>query len=193
MGAVRLLRTLAPLVLVASLAAACGGGSSSAGSSGGDSTIQGASAGFEVRPVFARYAPGVPFGPEVPQALVQVMQNQACPMTATIVDSYLMECDAGKTVYALQNPVATGSVATATAKQIGHKNLWYVEVGLDSSVASKLSSQLSSMTGEQLAFTYHGVVLTSIAIDSSFHPTHFAITGNYTKASASQLASELTA
>jgi hypothetical protein len=191
MGPVRILRTLAPLALVASLVAACGGGSSSS-SGNGDSTIQGASAGFEVRPVFARYAPGVPFAPEVPQALVQVMQSQACPMTATIVDGYLMECDAGKTVYALQNPIATGSVASATAKQIGHKNIWYVEVGLDSDVASELSSHLKSMTGEQLAFTYHGAVLTSIAIDSSFHPTHFAITGNYDKASATQLANELT-
>jgi hypothetical protein len=35
-------------------------------------------------------------------------------------------------------------------------------------------------------------VLTSIAVDSSFHPEHFAITGEYTKATATQLASELT-
>jgi preprotein translocase subunit SecD len=49
------------------------------------------------------------------------------------------------------------------------------------------------MTGEQLAFTYGGSVLTSIAIDSSFHPDHFAITGDYTEATAKQLASELTA
>lgn len=191
MGAVRILRTLAPLAVVAMMAAACGGGSSSSSGSG-DSTIQGASSGFEVRPVFARYAAGVPFGPEVPQALVQVMQNQACPMKPQIVDGYLMECDAAKTVYALQNPIATGNAASATAKQIGHKNLWYVEVGLAGTVAQKLSAQIPSMTGEQLAFSFGGAVLTAIAVDSSFHPTHFAITGNYDKSSATKLASELT-
>jgi hypothetical protein len=190
MGAVRIIPTLAPLALVAALTAACGGGSSSGGSTD-DSTIHGASSGFEVRPVFARYAPGVPFGPEVPQALVQVMQNQACPMTAQIIDGYLMECDAGKTVYALQNPIVSGSVESATAMQIGHKNIWYVEVGLDSSTASKLAAEVPSMTGEQLAFTYGGTVLTSIAIDSSFHPTHFAITGDYDQSSATKLASQL--
>jgi preprotein translocase subunit SecD len=79
------------------------------------------------------------------------------------------------------------------ALQIGHKDIWYVEVELDPTVSQKLSSQLASMTGQQLAFTYNGVVLTSIAVDSSFHPDHFAITGAYTKATASQLASELTA
>ncbi|MGC4110346.1 MAG: hypothetical protein QM747_07985 [Nocardioides sp.] len=188
----RILRSLFPLALVAGLVAACGGGGSSSQGADGDSTIHGASSGFEVRPVFARYAPGVPFGPEVPQALVQVMQSQACPMTAKVVDTYLMECDTGKTVYALQNPLATGSVASATAKQIGHKNIWYVEVALDSSVASKLQSLIPSITGEQLAFTYGGAVLTSIAVDSSFHPDHFAITGDYDKASATKLATQLT-
>jgi hypothetical protein len=190
MGAVRFVRTLMPLAVVAAMTAACGGGGSK--SSPDDSTPQGASSGFEVRPVFARYAPGVPFGPEVPQPLVQVMQNQACPMKPLIIDAYLMECDAAKTVYALQNPIATGSVATATAKQIGHKNLWYVEVGLDGTVAQKLTQEIPSMTGEQLAFTYNGAVLTSIAIDKSFHPTHFAITGDYNQSSATKLASELT-
>jgi preprotein translocase subunit SecD len=192
MGAVRLLRTLAPLVLVASLAAACGNGSSSGSGSGGDSTILGASSGFEARTVFARYAPGVPFGPQLPKALVDEMSSQACPMKAKVVSGYLMECDAGKTVYLLKNPIVTGDVASATPLQIGHKNIWYVEVKLDPTVSQKLSSQIGSMTGEQLAFTYGGSVLTSIAIDSSFHPDHFAITGEYTKATATQLASELT-
>jgi preprotein translocase subunit SecD len=193
MGAVRLLRTLAPLVLVASLAAACGNGSSSGSGSGGDSTILGASSGFEARTVFARYAPGVPFGPQLPKALVDEMSSQACPMKAKVVSGYLMECDAGKTVYLLKNPIVTGDVASATPLQIGHKNIWYVEVKLDPTVSQKLSSQIGSMTGEQLAFTYGGSVLTSIAIDSSFHPDHFAITGDYTEATAKQLASELTA
>jgi preprotein translocase subunit SecD len=191
MGAVRLLRILAPLALVAGLLAACGNGSSSGSSSTGDSTILGASSGFEVRTVYARYAPGVPFGPQIPKAVVGEMQNQSCPMKPRIVDNMLMECDAGKSVYLLQNPVIDGNVDTATAKEI-HKNLWYVEVVLASSDAQKLASQLSSMTGEQLAFSYGGTVLTSIAIDSSFHADHFAITGNYDEASATKLAHELT-
>ena len=191
---VRLLRTLAPLALVAGLLAACGGGSSSSPSadSGSSSTIVGATTGFEVRTVFARYAPGVPFGPQIPQTLVQLMSSQKCPMRPQIVEAdYLMECDAGQTVYLLQNPIVTGSVASATPKQIGHKKIWYVQVALDSSVASKLDAQLKSMIGEQLAFSYDGAVLTSIAIDGSFHPDRFAITGNYDKASATKLAHEL--
>jgi preprotein translocase subunit SecD len=66
-------------------------------------------------------------------------------------------------------------------------------VKLDPSVSQKLSSELSSMTGRQLAFTYDGAVLTSIAVDDSFHPEHFAITGDYTRASATKLAQDLTA
>src|SRR6478736_2799444 len=60
MGAVRFLRTLAPLALIACLATACGSGSSSSSSGtpsdGGSATT---STALEVRPVFARYSPGV--------------------------------------------------------------------------------------------------------------------------------------
>jgi preprotein translocase subunit SecD len=192
---VRFLQTLAPLVVVAALLAACGNGSSSGSGSGssGDSTILGPSKGFEVRTVYARYAPGVPFSPQVPKALTDEMSSQSCPMKPRIVSNLLMECDAAKTVYVLQNPIARGDVSSATPLQVGHHKIWYVEVALDPAVAKKISSELPSMTGEQLAFTYDGTVLTSIAIDSSFHPSHFAITGDYDKASATKLAQELTA
>jgi preprotein translocase subunit SecD len=193
MGAVRVVRTLAPLVLLAGVLAGCGGGSSSDSSGGGDSTILGASSGFEVRTVYARYAPGVPFGPQLPKALVQEMSSQSCPMKPRIVQDLLMECDGGKSVYLLKNPVVQGDVATATPLQIGHKNLWYVEVKLDPSVAQKLTAETKGMTGEQLAFIYGGSVLSSIAVDSNFHPDHFAITGDYDKARATKLAQELTA
>ena len=192
MGAVRVLRTLAPLALVAGLLAACGDGSSSS-SSVDDSTVLGASTGFEVRTVYARYAPGVPLGPQLPKSLVDEMASQSCPMEPQIVQDLLMECDTGKTVYLLKNPVVRGGVATATPTQIGHQDIWYVEVKLDPSVSQKLSSELPSMTGTQLAFTYDGAVLTSIAVDSSFDPEHFGITGDYTKASATKLAEDLTA
>jgi len=190
-GPVRFLRTLAPLVVLAALLAACGNGSSSGSS--GDSTLLGPSKGFEVRTVYARYAPGVPFGPQLPKALVDEMSSQSCPMKPRIVSNLLMECDAAKTVYLLQNPIAQGNVASATPLQVGHHKIWYVKVALDPSVAKKISSELPSMTGEQLAFSYDGTVLTSIAVDSSFHPSHFAITGDYDKASATKLAQELTA
>jgi preprotein translocase subunit SecD len=193
MGAVRLLRSLVPLALVAGLVAACGNGSSSGAGSGGDSTILGASPGFEARTVFARYAPGVPFGPQLPKALLQQLSSQSCPMKPTVLDSYLMECDTGKTVYLLKNPVVRGDVASATPEQIGHKDIWYVEVKLDSDVAREVTDQTKSMTGQQLAFSYDGSVLTSLVIDPSFHPGHFAITGDFDKAAATRLAQQLTA
>jgi len=195
MGPVRVLRALAPLALVAGLATACGNGQSSgtSDSQSGDSTILGASPGFEVRTVYARYAPGVPFGPQLPQALVNEMSSQACPMQPRIVQGLLMECDTGKTVYLLKNPVVRGDVASATPEQIGHKDIWYVEVKLDSDVAQEVTDQTKSMTGEQLAFTYDGSVLTSLVVDPSFHPAHFAITGDFDKAAATKLAQQLTA
>ena len=196
MGAVRLLRTLAPLALLALLATACGSGSGSdpgAGDGSSASSTGGAGGTLELRPVYARYATGVALGPQVPKDLLDAMSSQSCPMKPRIVSNLLMECDAGKTVYLLQNPIAQGDVASATPLQVGHHNIWYVKVALDQDVAKKLSSELPSMTGEQLAFSYDGTVLTSIAIDSSFHPSHFAITGNYDKASATKLAQDLTA
>src|SRR3954454_20874194 len=107
MGAVRHLRTLAPLAVVAGLLAACGNNSSSSSASAGDSTIVGSSGGFEVRPVYARYAPGVPFGPQLPQGVVDEMKQQSCPMKPKVVQGMLMECDTAKTVYLLRNPVVS--------------------------------------------------------------------------------------
>src|SRR3954463_9395676 len=113
MGAVRHLRTLAPLVLVAGLLAACGNNSSSSSSVDGP-TCGGSPGGCETRPVSARSAPGVPFGPQLPQDLVDEMKKQSCPMKPREVQAMLMECDAGKTVYLLKNPFDSGDVAPAT-------------------------------------------------------------------------------
>ena len=93
--------------------------------------------------------------------------------------------------FVLRNPIVEGSVASATAMQLGHGKIWYVEVKLTDAVAQKLAQAVPSMTGQQLAFSYNGKVLTSIAIDQNFHPSHFAITGAYQKASATTLAQEL--
>jgi preprotein translocase subunit SecD len=178
-------------MILAGVLAGCGDGSSS-DSTSGDSTILGATSGFEVRTVYARYTPGVQFGPQLPQDVTQELSAQSCPMKPKIVQGMLMECDTAKTVYLLKNPIVEGKVARATPKQVGNKNIWYVEVELDPDVAKTISSQTKSMTGQQLAVIYDGSVLTAVPVDSSFHASHFAITGDYDKAGATKLAQELT-
>lgn len=190
MGAVRLLRSLVPLALIAALVTACGSGSSSQGAGG--STSSGASSSLELRPVYARYAPGVPFGPQIPKNLVSTMSSVKCPAKARTVQGMMLACDAGRTVYLMKNPIVTGGVATATAKQIGHGKLWFVQLTLDPSAASTLGTAAKSMTGTELAFAFRGKVLTSVIIDSSFDATRLAITGNYDKAQATRLATQLT-
>src|SRR3954451_20939581 len=191
MGAVRHLRTLAPLALVAGLLAACSNSSSSSSSSVDDSTVVGSSGGFEIRPVFARYAPGVPFGPQLPQALVDEMKQQSCPMKPREVQSMLMECDAGKTVYLLKNPVVSGDVASASAQQVGHGNIWFVEVGLDQTGTEAMKTLITDQVGTELAFSYGGTVVTSVVVDQSLHPDHIGLIGDFDKAAATPLASQL--
>jgi preprotein translocase subunit SecD len=190
MGAVLHLRILAPLVLLAGLLAACGNGSSS--SSADDSTIVGSSGGFEIRPVYARYAPGISLGPQVPAAVLDEMKQQSCPMKPRIVQQMLMECDDANTVYLLRNPIVTGDVSSATAKQIGHKDIWYVEVELDGAGASALQPVIQNDIGTELAFSYGGKVVTSLVVDSSLHAEHFGLTGDLDKAQATALAKGLT-
>jgi hypothetical protein len=191
MGAVRHLRTLAPLALVAGLVAACGHGSSS--SSAGDSAVVGNSGGFEIRPVYARFAPGVPFGPQIPTAVAGQLKSQSCPMKPRVLQNMLMECDTGKTVYLMQSPIVQGGVTSATPKQIGHKNLWYVEVGLDQSAASAMQNEIKNDLGTELAFVYGGHVITSVAVDSSLHSDRVAVLGDYDKNQATKLAQQLSA
>jgi SecDF, P1 head subdomain len=190
MGAVRHLRTLAPLALVAGLLAACGNNSSSSSST--DSTVVGSSGGFEIRPVYARYAPGVPFGPQLPQGLVDEMKQQSCPMKPRVVQGMLMECDAGKTVYLLKNPVVSDDVASATAKQIGHQDIWFVQIGLDDTGAEAMETLIKDQVGTELAFSYGGKVVTSVVVDQSLHPDHIGLIGDFDKAQATQLAAHLT-
>ena len=192
MGAVRLLRTLAPLALIASLATACGSGSSSSTSGtpsdGGSATT---STALEVRPVFARYSPGVQFGPQVPKDLVAQMSNQSCPMDPATVQGMLMECDADKTVFLMKDPITTGGVDTAVAKQIGHGKLWFIQVALDPSTASTLGAGTKSLAGTDIAYSFRGTVLTSVIVDSSFNSDKLAIIGDYDKAQATKLADQI--
>jgi preprotein translocase subunit SecD len=108
------------------------------------------------------------------------------------VQAMLMECDAGKTVYLLKNPIVSGDVATATAKQVGHKDIWFVEVGLDDTGATAMQTTIKDHVGTELAFSYGGKVLTSVVVDQSLHPDHMGLIGDFDKAQATQLASALT-
>jgi hypothetical protein len=196
MGAVRALRILAPLALLACLVTACGSGSSAAGDGTtppSDGTTGGTSgASLEVRPVYARYASGVPLGPQVPQALLSAMSSQSCPMNPSELQGMLMECDAGKTVYLLKDPLVTGDVAQAQAKQVGHHNLYFLKLTLDPTAAATLNAAAKRYVGTELALCFHGSVLTSQIIDSQFTAARLVITGQYNKVQATKLAGELT-
>jgi hypothetical protein len=192
MGAVRLLRTLAPLALIASLATACGSGSSSSTSGtpsdGGSATT---SSSLEVRPVFARYSPGVQFGPQVPKDLLAQMSSQSCPMDPASVQGMLMECGLDKTVFLMKDPITTGGVDTAVAKQIGHGKLWFIQVTLDPATASTLAAGTKSLAGTDVAYAFQGKVLTSVVVDPSFNSGRLAIIGDYDKAQATKLAGQI--
>jgi hypothetical protein len=190
MGAVRVLRSLAPLALVACLGTACGSGSSSNAGDGGPSSPSGGT-GLELRPVYARYASGVQLGPQVPKDLLSAMSSQSCPMDPAQLQGMLMECDAGKTVFLLKAPVVSGHVAKAEAIQIGHHNLYFLKLTLDPSAAATLDAALPRMIGTELALSYRGTVLTSVIIDSQFSAKRLVVTGQYDKAQATKLAGEL--
>ena len=188
MGAVRHLQILAPLALVAGLLAACGHDSSS--SSVDDTTIAPASAGFEVRPVYARYIPGVPsVGRQLSGDLLDAVKAQRCPIKPHVVQSMLLECDARKAVYLLQNPIVSGDVATATAKQVG--GTWYVRIGLDDTGTKAMDSLIKDETGLEVAFSYGGEVLTSLVVNQGLHPDRLALIGDFDKAQATNLASKI--
>ena len=192
MGLVRLLRTLAPLALIATFAAACGGSdsSSSAGGTPTDPASAATSAPLQVRPVTARYAPGLQFGPQLPKDLATQLRQQSCPMDPTTIEDQLLECG-GKTVYLMKDPITSGGVASAVAKQIGHGKLWFVRVTLDPSTASTLDEATQSLSGTEVAYSFQGAVLTSVVVDSSFDTGRLAIIGDYDKAQATRLADEL--
>jgi hypothetical protein len=201
MGAVRFLRNLAPLALLALLATACGSGSSpGAGdgttppTSGGTSgTTAGSGSGsLELRPVYARYATGVALGPQVPKNLLPAMSAQSCPMKPADLQGMVMECDSGKTVFLLQDPIVSGDVSRADVQQIGHRNLYLLRLTLDPAAAATLDSSAASMTGTELAFCLGGSVLTSVVIDSAFSSHRLTITGDYNKAGATKLAAQIT-
>ena len=210
MGAVRLLRTLGPLALTAGLLAGCGSGSSGTAADPvsslepGDSLpsnaatglpTTGTTSGLELRPVYARYVPGAPMGlgPAVPKALLPTVQSYPCTSTAGQLQGMAMECDAGKAVYLLKDPLVTGGVASATAKQIGHKNVWYVSIQLDQQASDTLAKATGSMSGNELALSYQGSVLAADPLYKPITDGRLSITGDYNQKQATAIASEISA
>jgi hypothetical protein len=202
MGAVRLVRTLVPLALVAALSAACGSNSSSSPSAGQSSglpaTVSAAHGAFQARPVYARYAPGVPLGdpqlgPAVPKDLVNAMKSYPCSAKPQTLQGMLMLCDAEHTVFLLKDPIIAGNVASAEPLQIGHSKLWYIKLAFDQQGASTLKQTYKAMPGTMLAFVLKDKVLSSPVVDSSMTDGHIGITGNFDEQQAKQLAAQLSA
>jgi preprotein translocase subunit SecD len=198
MGAVRVVRTLAPLVLLAGVLGACGDDSSS-GSSGDSDTSLGpaVSSTVQFRVVAARYAQDTSqgqeqLGPPPPKDLVDTMKNYDCSSRPTVVQGLLMECDATGSVYLLNTPLVTGSLAAATPLQIGSSGQWYVKVSFDDAATSTLSRAVDQAPGSDLAVVLDGKVVTAVIMDTSMKDGHIGITGDYDKTSAKQLAQQLT-
>src|SRR5262245_37093672 len=173
MGPVRHLRKLAPLALVATLAAvllsACGGSDSSSNGASGPTP---SSQALQLRPVYARYAVGVPLGgqqlgPSVPQSLVDTMKNFDCSSGTQDVQGMLMVCDAAGTVFLLKDPFLTGGVATAEAQPIRGEKEWFVEVGFDPQATTTLSNAVDTQAGTEVALVVDNKVISAPIIDDS--------------------------
>src|SRR5690242_19460935 len=142
MGAVRAVRTLAPLVLLAGVLAGCGNDSSS--DAGASSVGPAVSSTVQFRLISARYAQDISqgqeqLGPPAPKSLVDTMKNYDCSSKPTVVQGLLMECDASSGVYLLDAPLITGGVATAKPLPVGSGQEWYVRVTFDDAATSTLS------------------------------------------------------
>jgi hypothetical protein len=192
MGAVRRLRVIVLLAVVATFAAACGSGSSSQGAGAPTSPAAvGASSSLELRPVYARYATGIALGPSVPQSLQTTMSSVKCPTKPSIVQGMLLECDLADTVFLLKAPIVSGGVASASAEQIGHKKLWFVRITLEPAAKATLDAALKTLTGTELAYSFDGSVVTSVIVDSALDTSKLAILGTFTKAQATRLAGRI--
>ena len=205
MGAVSAPRLFAVLALTAVVAAGCGSGSSSndgassGASTGGDSTAAPAPSGsLELRPVYARYAKGVPIGdiqlgPTVPKDLLSAMQNHDCASAPSELQGMLLVCGPDKTVYLLKDPLVAGGVASATPKHIGNQKDWYLKLAFDDQATAALSQATQSMAGTELAVVLEDHVLSAPIVDSSMANGQLVVTGNFDQAQATKLAQRLSA
>jgi preprotein translocase subunit SecD len=94
-------------------------------------------------------------------------------------------------VYLLDAPLVNGGIASAEPLQIGNTGQWYVRVTFDDSATETLSKTVDSSPGNELALVLEGKVVTAVIVDSSMKDGHIGITGDYDKASATQLADQL--
>lgn len=183
------------LALTAVLATACGAGSSSddASSSGGSTSSSAPSGSLELRPVFARYAEGLPLqiGPTVPKDVLAAMKTHDCRSGPSELQGMLLVCDAADTVYLLKEPIVTGGVSSATPEHIGHQKQWYLKMALDQQASGILSQASQSMAGTELAIVLEDHVLSAPIVDSSMADGHLVITGDFDQASATRLAHRL--
>ena len=195
MGPVRHLRNLAPLAVVATLAAvllsACGGSDSS--SNGAAPSAQA----LQLRPVYARYAVGAPLGgeqlgPSVPQDLVDTMKSFDCSSGTQEVQGMLMVCDSVGTVFLLKDPFLTGGVATAEAKPIRGEKEWFVDVAFDSDAKATLSKEVDTSAGTEVALVVNDHVISAPIIDDSMKDGTLGVTGNLNEKQAKALAAQLT-
>jgi preprotein translocase subunit SecD len=198
MGAVRVVRTVVPLVLMAGALAGCGDDSSSSSGTGDAAASLGpaVSSTVQFRLVSARYAQDTSqgqeqIGPPPPKSLVDTMKGYDCSSKPTVVQGLLMECDASKSVYLLNAPLITGGVASAKPLPVGSGQEWYVRVTFDDAATSTLAKTADSSTGSDLAVVLDGKVITAVLVDSSMKDGHIGITGDYDKTSATKLAQEL--
>jgi hypothetical protein len=193
---VRLLRTLAPLAATVLLVSACGSGSSSSSAAAGGSLAPAPSGSLELRPVYARYAQGVPIGdsqlgPTVPQDLLSAMRHHDCSAKPSELQGMLLLCGADQTVYLLKDPLVAGGVASATPAHIGGQKDWYVKLALDQHGTDTLSQATQSMAGSEIAIVLEDQVLSAPVIDSSMADGHVVITGSLDQAQATRLAHRL--
>jgi hypothetical protein len=194
MGAVRLLRALVPLAVTALLLSACGSGSSS--SSAGGTTAPAPSGALELRPVYARYAQGVPIGdsqlgPTVPKDLLSAMRHHDCSAQPSELQGMLLLCGSDRTVYLLKDPLIAGGVATATPAHINGQQQWYVKLTLDQQDTATLSQATQTLAGSEIAIVLQNQVLSAPVIDSSMADGHVVITGDLDRAQATKLAARL--
>ena len=192
----RTLITLAPtLLLTAALAAGCGGNDSSSADQPAPTqtappTTSGA--GLLISPVIARYATGVPLGPQIGKDQVQILSEHKCTQKPeTLSDGSVVECDALKTVFLLRPGPLQAGVASAEAKRVGTGHLWYVKVQLDDSSTTQLAAMTKNITGSEIAVSFHGEVVAAPIVESDMTDGKISILGDYDQAAATKLASEL--
>jgi preprotein translocase subunit SecD len=193
MVAVHLLRTLAPLAVVASLVTACGNDSSSGPA---DANGDAVSSTVQLREVAARFAQDTSqgqeqLGPQTPKDLVNTMKAYDCSSQPTVVQGKLLECDATRNVYLLEAPLITGGVASAKPLPVGGTHEWYVKVLFDPKAATTLSAAADNMPGSELAVVVNGKVLTALVVNSGLKDGHIGITGDLDQKQATAIADEL--